>query len=68
MSKLVTRKELKSVHGIPYSIQHLGRLEAKGEFPRRLKLAAYRGGRVAWLEAEVIGWVEARLKLRDSSP
>ena len=62
--RLVNRKELKDKFGIPYSIQHITRLEAAGTFPRRLKLAAYRGGRVAWLEAEVLAWLEARIAQR----
>ena len=62
--KLVTLKELKAKFGIPYTVQHLTRLEAKGTFPQRLKLAAYRGGRVAWLEAEILAWLEARLEQR----
>src|SRR5579863_10057406 len=31
--RLVTRKELKTVYGIPYSFQHIARLEAAGKFP-----------------------------------
>ena len=68
MSRLVTRKELREALGIPYSIQHLTRLEAAGLFPRRLKLQAFRGGRVVWVEAEVRAWIEARLKQRDAAP
>ena len=29
--KLVSKKELKSVYGIPYSFAHIARLEAAGE-------------------------------------
>ena len=68
MSKLVTRRELKEVLGVPYSDQHLARLEAAGMFPRRLKLQAFRGGRVVWLEEEVLRWIEARSKQRDGAP
>ena len=63
--KLVTQKQLKTDYGIPYSPQHLARLETSGLFPRRLKLQAFKGGRVAWLEAEVLDWVQARLDQRD---
>ena len=31
--KLVSKKELKSVYGVPYSFQHIARLEAAGQFP-----------------------------------
>ena len=36
--KLVSKKELKTVCGIPYSPQHIARLEAAGDFPKRIKL------------------------------
>ena len=62
--KLVTLKELKDKFGIPYKVQHLTRLEAAGKFPQRLKLTDYRGGRVAWLEAEILAWLEAKLEQR----
>ena len=64
--KLINRKELKDKFGSPYCTQHLTRLEAAGTFPRRLKLAAYRGGRVAWLESEILAWLEARLAQRSA--
>ena len=63
--KLITRKQLKTEYGIPYSAQHLARLETSGLFPRRLKLQAFRGGRVAWVEREVLEWLEARRQRRD---
>ena len=31
--KLVSKKELKSIHGIPYSFAHIARLEKAGVFP-----------------------------------
>ena len=63
--KLVTQKQLRTEFGIPYSPQHLARLEAAGMFPRRIKLQAFRGGRVAWLESEVLTWLQLRLSQRD---
>src|ERR1700730_16760303 len=45
--KLVSKKELRSVHGIPYSFAHIARLEKAGLFPKRLMLGACR---VAWWE------------------
>ena len=42
---------------IPYSRQHVGRLEAQGAFPRRLQIGP---GRVAWRETEVLGWLDGR--------
>ena len=65
--RLVNRKELRSTYGIPYSDQHLSRLEAARKFPVRLKLQAYRGGRVCWLAEEVEAWIKARLMQRSPS-
>ena len=65
--KLVSKKELKSVYGVPYSFAHIARLEAAGEFPQRVKLGACR---VAWLAEEVQNWIDERVALRNlaSSP
>ena len=64
MSKLVSRKELKQIHGIPYSFQHISRLEAAGKFPKRIPLGAHR---VAWLQEEVLAWIAERVALRDTA-
>ena len=60
--KLVSKKELKTVLGIPYSFAHIARLEAAGKFPRRVKLGACR---VAWILDEVSEWIEERVAQRD---
>ena len=49
-NRLVTKKELRAVCGIPYTPQHIARLEAAGEFPKRIKLGQ---NRVAWVSSEV---------------
>lgn len=46
---------------VPYSRNHLRRLEAAGQFPRRVRLGA---NRVAWLRAEVEQWLTARVEAR----
>jgi prophage regulatory protein len=56
--KLVTKKELRTLLGVPYSPQHIARLEAAGRFPKRIKLGE---NRVAWLQAEVEKWIEERI-------
>jgi prophage regulatory protein len=56
---LVSRKQLREL-GVPYSFQHLDRLERAGEFPRRIKLGRHRGSRVVWRYKEVLDWLEAR--------
>ena len=60
-TKLVTRKQLRADFGIPYSFQHLGRLEAAGKFPKRVRLGQ---ARVAYVEGEIRDWIDERLKQR----
>lgn len=55
--KLVTRKELKLIYGIPYSNTHLKRLERLGSFPKRVQLSP---ARVGWYEDEIWAWVDSR--------
>ena len=52
--KLVSKKELRSIFGVPYCFAHIARLEATGQFPKRVKLGACR---VAWIAAEVQDWI-----------
>ena len=61
--KLVSKKELRSVYGIPYSFQHIARLEKAGQFPTRLQLGA---NRVSWLAAEVEDWINVRAGRRQA--
>jgi predicted DNA-binding transcriptional regulator AlpA len=42
---------------VPYSRQHIGRLEAKGLFPKGRWLSQ---NRVAWLESEILEWCASR--------
>ena len=55
--KLVSKKELRTVHGIPYSFAHIARLEKVDQFPRRLLLGTCR---VAWWEDEIEEWKASR--------
>ena len=48
--RLLPFDELKSRKGIPYTRQHLARLEQAGLFPSRRQVGP---NRVAWLESEV---------------
>lgn len=59
---LVSKKELKTVVGIPYSSQHIARLEKAGQFPQRIRLGECR---VAWVYAEVCQWINDRIARRD---
>jgi prophage regulatory protein len=47
---------------VPYTRQHVGRLERAGKFPKRVKVGE---NRVAWLESEVEDWIAARVAERD---
>jgi prophage regulatory protein len=55
--KLVSKKELKTIYGIPYSFAHIARLEKAGGFPNRIALGACR---VAWFSDEVDEWIDSR--------
>lgn len=46
---------------IPYSQNHVRRLEAAGLFPKRIQIGA---NRVAWNRAEVEAWINARVGAR----
>jgi prophage regulatory protein len=49
--------------GITHSKIHLGRLEKDNKFPKRVMVGA---NRVAWVEAEIFAWMEARVAERDN--
>ena len=46
---------------VPFSPNHLRRLEAQGDFPRRVSVGA---NRIAWLRAEVEAWLAGRVEAR----
>ena len=50
--------------GIPYSADHIRRLEKSGQFPRSFSLG---GGRKAWDEADIDAWLKSR-KAAAASP
>ena len=60
-NRLITRRELCQI--VPYTPQHILRLEKAGKFPRRVQVGP---NRVAWLESEVEAWVAARVAERDT--
>jgi prophage regulatory protein len=55
--KLLVFKELKSVKGIPYTCDHLLRLEKAGMFPKRIRLGQWKRSRVAWLDSEIDDYI-----------
>ncbi len=60
--QVVSKKELRTLCGIPYSGQHIARLEAAGRFPKRIKLGQ---NRVAWLLTEIEAWLDERIAQRE---
>jgi len=62
--RLVTKKELRSLFGVPYSFAHIARLEAAGQFPKRVRLGACR---VAWVSEEVQNWIDERVASRNTA-
>lgn len=62
--QIVSKKELRTVCGIPYSPQHIARLEAVGRFPKRIQLGQ---NRVAWLLSEVEEWLDERIAKREAN-
>lgn len=57
--KLLNKRQLKEL--VLYSPQHIARLEAAGEFPKRVKLG---NCRVGWIEEEVLEWLQIRIDAR----
>jgi prophage regulatory protein len=55
MRPLVTFKQLRLVYGIPFSPQHVGRLQRAGKFPLRRKI----GKLNFWLADEIEAWIAA---------
>ncbi len=60
--KLLGYGDLKTQKGITYSDTQLWRLVKDGLFPKPIKIG---GGRNAWLESEVDGYIKARIADRD---
>lgn len=53
--RIITQKELLKL--IPFTAQHIRRLEKAGKFPQRLKLGK---SKVGWLLAEIKAWIASR--------
>ena len=58
--KLLSKRQVKEM--VLYSPQHIARLEAAGQFPKRVRLGDCR---VGWVEQEVLDWLQARIDARD---
>jgi prophage regulatory protein len=62
--RLVDKKGLKAIYGIPYSPQHIARLEKAGKFPGRIRLGQCR---VAWYCRAVEAWIASRAQPANDS-
>ncbi len=60
--RVITKKELLKI--VPYTAQHILRLEKAEKFPKRLQLGA---NRVVWLQTEIEAWLKARIAERDAA-
>ncbi|MBI4068205.1 AlpA family phage regulatory protein [Candidatus Kaiserbacteria bacterium] len=60
--RFVSQKELKTLFGIPYTRVHILRMEAAGQFPKRIWLSPQR---MAWLQSEIESWIDERIAMRD---
>ncbi|MBO6541083.1 MAG: AlpA family phage regulatory protein [Rhizobiaceae bacterium] len=50
--RILSKRQMKEL--VLYSPQHIARLEAAGQFPKRIRLGQ---NRVGWVEEEVLGWL-----------
>ena len=60
MMKFLSKRQVIAM--VFYSAQHIARLEAAGQFPKRVQLGDCR---VGWIEQEVLDWMQAKIDERD---
>jgi prophage regulatory protein len=65
--RLISYRELKEAFGVPYSRVHIRRMETAGLFPHRVTLGEGDTPYVAWIESEIIAWIESRAARRPSA-
>jgi len=53
--RVITKKQLRLI--VPYTPQHILRLEKRGKFPKRIIFGARR---VGWYLSEIEGWLAER--------
>jgi prophage regulatory protein len=64
--RIITFKDLKPLKGIPFSREHLRRLEAAGKFPKRIRLTEG-GDYYGYAEKEIDEYLAARAAARDGA-
>lgn len=62
LDRIITKKELQRL--VPYTPQHIARLEKAGRFPKRVQLGP---NRVGWIESEVKAWLEEIKRKRNGN-
>ncbi|MCR5869375.1 MULTISPECIES: helix-turn-helix transcriptional regulator [unclassified Sphingomonas] len=60
--RLLSKKDVRD--RVLYSPAHIARLEAAGQFPKRVRIGV---GRVGWVETEIEDWLRARIARREAS-
>ena len=60
--RLLSKRQVKDL--VLYSYAHIARLEAAGQFPKRVKIG---NNRVGWVEQEVLDWIQDRIDARDAA-
>lgn len=55
LPRIVSKKELRQM--VPFTPQHILRLEKQGRFPRRIRLGERR---VGWRLTDIEAWLDAR--------
>jgi prophage regulatory protein len=58
--RILSKRQVKEL--VLYSPQHVARLEAAGQFPKRVRLGV---NRVGWVEDEVLDWLRERIDRRE---
>ena len=61
--RIITKRQLRLI--VPYSVQHLLRLERKGKFPKRIQIGARR---VGWYLSDVESWLQQRVRGIPAAP
>jgi prophage regulatory protein len=57
LPRIITKKELRLM--VPFTPQHIGRLEKAGKFPKRIRIGVRR---VGWRLADVEAWLDERVR------
>lgn len=63
LPRIITKRELRQM--VPYTPQHILRLEKLGRFPKRIRFGERR---VGWLLSDVEAWIAARRSVSAADP